>query len=1052
MFDPLVLQQTSSDQSSLQSLKKAISDNYCVDENRYVESLLSFLALDSQQQESLTQKTRMLVEQIRKNGNQAQGVEAFLQEYSLDTEEGIVLMCLAEALLRIPDTEVANQLIRDKIGGAAWDKHVGQSPSKLVNASTWGLMLTGRIIDNSDLASNFSGTLKKMLNRCGEPVIRSALNQAMKYMGKQFVLGRTIEEATQRAKSDHVKGYTHSFDMLGEAAFTQKDANRYYDAYFQAISTIGKLKVHKDTPSAPSISIKLSALHPRYEANQSERVMTELADKMIALIEHAKAQDVAMTIDAEEADRLEISLELFEFLFKHPCTNDWNALGLVVQAYSKRALPVLVWLNKLAQENRKPIPLRLVKGAYWDSEIKWAQEKGLPNYPVYTRKACTDVSYLACAKYLLSHPKTFYPQFATHNAQTVMSIFEMAGESRHFEFQKLHGMGEALYDEVLKHQKVACRIYAPVGQHKELLPYLVRRLLENGANTSFVHRLVDPNTPVMELAKHPATLLREVVSYQNPQIPLPTEIYGESRANSNGINLLINSQSQPFLKRVESFLDQQWHATGLINGQPITGDSQQRFSPNDTQKNIGSIINVSEAQVNDAINIASAAQHDWNAQGVHYRADCLRRAADLLETHKHELIAICCLEGGKTLEDGIDEVREAIDFCRYYANQAEQNFKVITLPGPTGELNELRLEGRGVFSCISPWNFPLAIFLGQVTAALVAGNTVLAKPAQQTPIIAWRAIQLLLEAGIPDNVLHFLPGKGSIVGRLITEDQRIAGVAFTGSTATAMHINQTLAARQAQIAPFIAETGGQNVMLADSTALPEQVVEDVIRSAFTSAGQRCSALRILYVQEEIADRVLSLLKGAMQELTLGEPHQLNTDIGPVIDEASRQELLAHIQNMESQGRLIARTPLPDTLAQRGYYIAPTALRIRSIHNLKQEFFGPILHVVTYEPIYLDEVINEINAYGYGLTFGVHTRNTQTAAFIDQNIKVGNVYINRNMIGATVGVQPFGGQGLSGTGPKAGGPHYLYRFATEHTRTNNTAAVGGNATLLSLGDQ
>jgi len=1053
MFNTENLLQGASEQQSLAQLKKAISDNYSIDEDACLEKLLQLAGENSAEIDEITRAAAELVQKVRSSSNAKEGVEAFLQQYSLSTKEGVILMCLAEALLRIPDAEVANNLIKDKIQAAEWEKHLGQSNSWLVNTSTWGLMLTGKFVGlGGEINGNPIKALKNVVGKAGEPVIRQAMNQAMKLMGRQFVLGRTITEAIKRGSKATANGYTHSFDMLGEAAYTASDAQRYLDAYCQGIKEIGSTPRAKGVP-APSISIKLSALHPRYEHSQHDRVMTEMFDSVVHLLRLARQLDVAITIDAEECDRLELSLDLFEKLYRSEVCEGWEGLGLVVQTYTKRALPVLCWLNKLAKECGRQIPLRLVKGAYWDSEIKWSQQGGHSGYPVFTRKSATDVSYLACARYILSTKGTFYPQFATHNAQTVVAIMRMAGNNRNFEFQRLHGMGEALYDLFLEQNPdVNCRIYAPVGQHKDLLPYLVRRLLENGANTSFVHKLVDEKTSIESLVRHPCETLRSFSQLSNDRIPTPPNLYGASRINSPGANLHVDSQLQPLLEQINQHLYRQWHAEPLIHGVKVSTEAKPAYCPYQTDLVIGSVKLAGAAETRKAIDIALPAAEKWNAIGAEARARCLEKFADLMVENQPELMAICSREGGKTLQDGIDEVREAVDFARYYAVQARKDFaEPIVLPGPTGESNEIYLQGRGVFACISPWNFPLAIFVGQVTAALAAGNAVIAKPAGQTPIIAWRAVQLMHQAGIPTEVLHFIPGSGREIGSVLTSDPRIGGIAFTGSTDTAVHINRALAARDnAPIVPLIAETGGQNAMIVDSSALPEQVVSDVIHSAFTSAGQRCSALRVMFVQEEVAPRMLEVLAGAMQELKLGAPHEVSTDIGPVIDQGSREELFGHIEQLKAAGRLIAQTPEQAGM-EKGYFLAPSAFRIESIDDLKQEWFGPVLHVIVYRAKQLDKVIDSINNYGYGLTLGIHSRNERTAEYIDAKVRVGNVYINRNMIGAVVGVQPFGGQGLSGTGPKAGGPRYLHRFATERTRTNNTAAIGGNTTLLSLGD-
>jgi RHH-type proline utilization regulon transcriptional repressor/proline dehydrogenase/delta 1-pyrroline-5-carboxylate dehydrogenase len=1042
---------------SLDEWQGLITQNYAVDESDYLNELLALAKPDKDTIDKITRQASDLVTAIRKDERSKDGVEAFLQQYSLSTKEGIILMCLAEALLRIPDARVANNLIRDKLTAADWEKHTGQSNSYLVNASTWGLMLTGKIVDtDKDGDGKPDSMIRGLIAKFGEPVIRQAMNQAMRIMGRQFVLGRNIKEALKRGSKSVEKGYTHSFDMLGEAAYTMPDAKRYFEAYSNAIAEIGAVKVQAGN-QAPSISIKLSALHPRYEEGQRDRILTEMVATVKKLVEQARELDVAVTIDAEEADRLELSLDVFEAIYDSAVCDGWEGFGMVVQAYSKRALPVLGWLNGLSQKHGRRIPLRLVKGAYWDQEVKWSQQGGYSSYPVFTRKCGTDVSYLACAKYLLKSQDAFYPQFATHNAQTVYSILDMADGNRDFEFQRLHGMGESLYDLILKqYPDLNCRIYAPVGNHKDLLPYLVRRLLENGANTSFVHQLVDENTAISELVEHPCETLESFETLHNDRIPLPPHIYedfGEMRINSSGVNLHIHSEIEPFMNQVKHFLDNQWHAKPIIDGQEYTNDEEQVICPYDHSHTVGTIHKATEEQALKALTVAHENFIAWDVTPVQQRAALLDKVADALEENKHELIALCSRDGGKSLQDGIDEVREAIDFCRYYAYNARNQFgHEIHLPGPTGESNDLYLQGRGVFACISPWNFPLAIFIGQVAAALVAGNTVIAKPADQTTLVAYRAVQIMHQAGIPASVLQFVPIRGSVLGKVILADNRIAGVAFTGSTTTAHTINRTLATRDAMLSPLIAETGGQNAMIVDSSALPEQVVEDVVHSAFTSAGQRCSALRVLYLQEDIADKIIEVLSGAMQELRLGNPTDLSTDVGPVIDMAAREELQGHIDELKAAGKLISETPMPEGLEGHGSFLSPVAFEIDHINDLEQEWFGPIVHIVRYKAKDLDKVIDQINDYGFGLTLGVHSRNESTAMYIDKRARVGNVYINRNMIGATVGVQPFGGQGLSGTGPKAGGPFYLYRFATEHTRTNNTAAIGGNATLLSLGDE
>jgi len=1033
-------------------LKSYISAMYCVDESSLLEALIPLARPTPGLLEKTTRESAELVRAVRERDDAMHMIDALLLEYSLDTREGVLLMCLAEALMRIPDSATADALIKDKLTIADWKQHLKQSKSLLVNASTWGLLLTGKVITlDAGIEDEPASVINRLVNRLSEPVVRQAMHQAMKIMGKQFVLGRTISEALTNSAKLREAGFAYSYDMLGEAALTARDAEHYCEAYSRAIKAIGNDVLPSYKSPRSTISIKLSALHPRYEQQQEQRVMSELGERMLVLIKLARELDVGITIDAEEADRLELSLNLFERLYRAEASRGWGDLGLVVQAYQKRALPVLCWLAALANEQGDLIPLRLVKGAYWDSEIKHAQQLGMESYPVFTRKEATDVSYLACARFLLSDQVRglLYPQFASHNAHTVASIISMATHDR-YEFQRLHGMGDALYHTVMERYARPVRIYAPVGSHKDLLPYLVRRLLENGANSSFVHRLIDRETPLELLTEHPVTQLCQYPSLANERIPLPPDIYCQGRINSRGTNINVADQWLPLQREVQAFFNHSWHAGPLINGERIEfGEVVRVRAPHDRVIHVGSLFQADEQTVEQAIAVAHGAFVGWNATPVVKRAIALERSADLLESHRAELIALCHLEAGKTIQDAIDEVREAVDFCRYYAQQARQLFgSTLTLDGPTGESNELYLQGRGVFACISPWNFPLAIFTGQVMAALVAGNSVIAKPAEQTSLIATRAVALFHQAGIPGSVLHLLPGEGSRIGPLLTADERISGVAFTGSTETARLINRTLAARDGPIATLVAETGGQNAMVVDSTALPEQVTKDVVSSAFTSAGQRCSALRVLFVQDDVAERMLELLKGAMAELKVGNPCELDTDVGPVIDEEARSVLQQHIAAMREQASLIAETPLPLN-AGAGCFVAPVAFELAHMDQLSSEHFGPVLHVIRFKTSRLDDVIAQINHSGYGLTLGIHSRNETTNRYIDARVRVGNVYINRNQIGAVVGVQPFGGLGLSGTGPKAGGPHYLLRFATERTRTTNTTAVGGNATLLSL---
>ncbi|EKF9173251.1 bifunctional proline dehydrogenase/L-glutamate gamma-semialdehyde dehydrogenase PutA [Vibrio cholerae] len=1017
----------------LDKLWSLISPLYMVDESQWLTQLLPLATPSDAEKASMAEKTTRLIEAIRSDKKAVQMIDALLLEYSLDTQEGILLMCLAEALMRIPDAETADAFIKDRLGVADWKSHLKNSDSVFVNASTWGLMLTGKVIGlaDGDTASPVQA-VNRLVNKLTEPVIRKAMHQAMKIMGHQFVLGRTIEEAQKNGRPMRDKGYTYSFDMLGEAALTSADAHKYFKDYLMAIEAVGRDKYGLETSPAPSVSIKLSALHPRYQVANADRVMTELYSTLIQLLERAKELDVAITIDAEEADRLELSLHLFEKLYRSDTLRGWGKFGLVVQAYSKRALPVLVWLTALAKEQGDLIPVRLVKGAYWDSEIKMSQQRGFTGYPVYTRKEATDVSYLACARFLLSESVrgNLFPQFASHNAQTVTAVAVMA-QHKDFEFQRLHGMGDALYHHAKAAYQQSVRIYAPVGSHKDLLPYLVRRLLENGANSSFVHRLVDSRCPVGALTQHPVDMLLAFETLNNRKIPLPTEIFAE-RKNSLGINIDIESEAKPFEAKIHAWLDKEWQAAPIIGGHSyyesmIKADhcAEPVTAPYDRRIQVGLVFHANLDHVSAAIDSAQQAFATWNALDASERASKLDALADLLELHMPELVALCHQEAGKTIHDSIDEVREAVDFCRYYAKQVDVlgEFSVESFDGSTRRVSR---QGRGVFVCISPWNFPLAIFLGQISAALVAGNTVIAKPAEQTSLIAYRAVELMQEAGFPAGTIQLLPGRGADIGSALTSHPAIAGVAFTGSTATAQRINQTLAQREAAPVPFIAETGGQNAMIVDSTALPEQVVRDVLRSAFASAGQRCSALRVLFVQQDIADRVITLIQGAMQELKVGVPHLHQTDVGPVIDEKAKQKLLAHIEHMSQTQKKIAQLTLGET-CQHGDFVAPTAFEIDDIAALSEEQFGPILHIVRFKARELAQIVDKINQTGFGLTMGIHSRNETTYRWIEKHARVGNCYINRDQVGAVVGVQPFGGQGLSGTGPKAGGPHYLYRF-------------------------
>ena len=1031
----------------------ALDRAWATDETSHVAYLLEQTNLDGQARERINQRALDLVRRVRERSRDAGAMEAFMREYDLSSEEGIVLMCLAEALLRIPDNETAEKLISDKLSEADWASHLGKSESLFVNASTWGLMLTGRLVRAGETrAWDLGSTLARLANKSGEPVVRLAIRQAMRIMGHQYVMGRTIKAALQRAHKKDNRRFRYSFDMLGEAALTAADAGRYRQAYEDAIRAIGQSSVDEDVFSAPSISVKLSALHPRYEHAKEQRVLDELAPVLLDLARLARSQGIALTVDAEEAERLMLSLRVFERVLVDPSLTGWDGLGLALQAYQKRAWAAIDWLADRALASGHRIPIRLVKGAYWDTEIKFAQVEGLPGYPVFTRKASTDLSYLACARKLLATPEQFYPQFATHNAHTIAAIAELAGSRRDYEYQRLHGMGKELYAEVLDNDQynAACRVYAPVGNHKDLLPYLVRRLLENGANTSFVNRIVDEKLPPEEVIADPIAQIEALETIPHPRIPRPIDLYGSNRRNSAGINFAHQQALTELGQSMNVFRDNEWKAAPLGRETRAQATAQVIVSPANASDQVGQASWTDPACVGSVVAAACTGQVEWERRGAVDRADILDQIADLLEENRAELMALCCREAGKTLKDGIAEVREAADFCRYYAAQARNHMAMpTTLTGPTGELNQISLHGRGVMVCISPWNFPLAIFVGQVVAALVTGNSVIAKPAEQTPLIAQRAVEMMHSAGVPDDVLFCLPGGGEL-GAALTRDPRIAGVVFTGSTATARAINRTLAERDGALATLIAETGGQNAMIVDSSALPEQVVRDVIQSAFLSAGQRCSALRILFVQEDIADHVLVMLAGAMQEIAIGDPGLLVTDVGPVIDDAQLKMLRQHAQRMDREARLVARAELPAGLPD-GHWFAPAAYEIDSIDQLDGEIFGPILHIVRFQARNLDRLIDQINATGYGLTLGVHSRIDRVQQHIAARVGVGNAYINRNMTGAVVGVQPFGGEGLSGTGPKAGGPHYLLRLCTERTLTVNTAAVGGNASLLALSE-
>ena len=1041
--------------SPISASRLALKNAKLEDENTAALKLLENYQINSRAQATINAKAFAVVKKSRSMTAERGTLDAFMQEFGLSNQEGVALMCLAEALLRIPDNQTQDKLIAEKFASGNWEEHRGQSENMFVNASVWALMLTGGVVKlDKKTYKNPAHWVKGMVGKMGEPVIREATNKAMKIMGQQFVFGRDMEEALKRKKKSAQDRQLFSFDMLGEGARTQDAADRYQELYLKSIEAVGedsKNSTDDEHWNKSAVSIKLSALHPRYDTTQHQRVIDELIPQVKKQALLAKSYNIGLTIDAEEADRLDISLDIFEALAKDPDLDNWQGLGLAVQAYQKRAIYVINWLENLSNETGRTFPVRLVKGAYWDTEIKHAQELGLSDYPVWTRKVSTDISYLTCAKKMLSAKRAFYCQFATHNAYTIAAISNMADDSDidRMEFQKLHGMGDLLYTAVETeiNKSIRVRTYAPVGRHEDLLPYLVRRLLENGANSSFVNRFMDEKTPIEEIIKDPFEALNSFKSKRHHGITKPIDLYSD-RKNSKGIDLRDSIIFDKLDQDIKAIPEQNYQAHSIVGNEKCGVQASKNTNPT-TGDTIGDNFYASDDDIETALKLASENQTTWNDIGGEKRAEVLNNVADLLEENIELFLNILTKEAGKTLEDGISEVREAADFCRFYAKEARNKFGAPqVLEGPTGERNELSLHGRGVFFCIAPWNFPLAIFTGQVAAALAAGNAVIAKPAEQTPYVAMKAVELFLKAGVPANVLHFIMGKGSKLGAKITPDQRISGVSLTGSTATAKTINKTLADKDGPINRFIAETGGQNAMIVDSSALPEQVSDDVMRSAFGSAGQRCSALRVLFVQDSIADTVIDMLKGAIAELKLGDPALLNTDVGPVIDTGERKGLQKHISRMEKEATFIAKAKLP-TGFDNGSFLAPHIYEIPSLSMLEDEEFGPILHIVRFSADNLDQVMGDIVNTGYGLTFGVHSRIEGRWQELFKKHKVGNTYVNRNMIGAVVGVQPFGGEGLSGTGPKAGGPHYLYGFACERVMSVNTAAIGGNTDLFQL---
>ena len=988
---------------------------YAPDDRIIAARLLPSAGLSAAQDERIDRTAAPLIEAIRNNDDPLGGVEDMLREFALSTKEGLALMVLAEALLRVPDARTADRFIEDRLGQADFVHHEVRSSAFLVNASAWALGMSARVIQPGETPQ---GTLGRLAKRLGVPAVRAATRQAMRLMGSHFVLGETIEAALQRTQPGTATAPRYSFDMLGEGARSAADAMRYFNSYASAIEAIGRGAGHRPLPDRPGISVKLSALHPRYEAVSHRRVMAELVPRLIDLARLAKAHDLNFTVDAEEADRLELSLDVIAAALGDASLAGWDGFGLAIQAYQKRAGDVIDYVDSLARTLNRRMMVRLVKGAYWDTEIKRAQERGLDDYPVFTRKAMTDLNYVACARQLLTLRPRIFPQFATHNALTVATVLELAGGEAGFEFQRLHGMGDALYAQLSQDRPgLAYRTYAPVGSHRDLLAYLVRRLLENGANSSFVALAADKSIPVATLLRRPADVIGTPENARHPDIALPRNLYWPNRMNSRGIE----------------FGDR-------------AGLAQLVAAAADSHTHPERALDVSSQHVPRIVAAACHGFKAWSRTTADRRADALERAAAMLEQRRARFIALLQSEAGKTLDDALSEVREAADFCRYYAAEGRKLFGADeAMPGPTGESNVLRWRGRGAFVAISPWNFPLAIFVGQVAAALMAGNSVVAKPAEQTPRIAAEAIRLLHEAGVPASALHLAHGDGGIGAALVAHPD-IAGVVFTGSMAVARSINRALAAKDGPIVPLIAETGGINAMIVDATALPEQVADDVVTSAFRSAGQRCSALRLLYLQEDVADRMIEIIAGATRELKLGDVGDVSVQIGPVIDAEAKQRLDAHIARMRTEAKVHFAGVAPD-----GNFVAPHIFELSSAEQLTEEVFGPILHVVRYPADGLAAVLQSIERTGYGLTLGIHSRIDDTVEHVIDRLKTGNVYVNRNMIGAVVGVQPFGGHGLSGTGPKAGGPHYLARFATEQTVTINTAAAGGNASLLSGGE-
>jgi RHH-type proline utilization regulon transcriptional repressor/proline dehydrogenase/delta 1-pyrroline-5-carboxylate dehydrogenase len=1022
---------------------------YAPDDSAMAAQLLREAQLAPEQEARIDVTAGRLIEAVRMDTGAFGGVDDFLREFALSTREGVALMVLAEALLRVPDAATADKFIEDRLGQGDFARHDVKSHALLVNASAWALGFSSRLIVPGDTPFGVVGQLAK---RIGGPALRLATRQAMRIMGNHFVLGETIEAALSHARHGPEAAARYSFDMLGEGARTAADAKRYFEAYAHAIATVGRAANRASLPRSPGISVKLSALHPRFEAVSRTRVMREVVPLVLELARQAQKFDLSLTVDAEEADRLELSLDVISATLADPSLAGWDGFGLAVQAYQKRAGAVIDYIDQLARAWNRRVMVRLVKGAYWDTEIKRGQERGLDDYPVFTRKAMTDLNYTACVRQLLALRCRLFPQFATHNALSVATVLELADDagratssagSVDYEFQRLHGMGEALYARLLTDRpELACRIYAPVGNHRDLLAYLVRRLLENGANSSFVAQAADASVAAAVLLRRPHEIIGSPDHARHSKVPLPRDLLQPQRRNSRGVEFGDGRAFDVLISQVEA-KNTPVVAVPLIDGQDTPGAGRQVHSPIDATMVIGQVAEATPEMVGSAVATANAGFAAWSSRPAQERAVVLERAADLLEQRRAAFISTLQREGGKTLDDAVSELREAVDFCRYYAAEGRRLFShAQALPGPTGESNTLALRGRGVFVAISPWNFPLAIFLGQITAALMAGNTVIAKPAEQTPLMAYQAVKLLFEAGVPSSALQLLLGNGDIGAALVAQND-IAGVVFTGSTEVARSINRALAAKDGPIVPLIAETGGINAMIVDATALPEQVTDDVLTSAFRSAGQRCSALRLLLLQEDVADRMIEMISGAAHELAVGNPRDPANQIGPVIDAEAKHRLEMHIARMMKTARVHYAGSAPGG----GYFVAPHIFELETVEELHAEVFGPILHVVRYAADHLNDVVQAIARSGYGLTLGIHSRIDESAEGIINRVQVGNIYINRNMIGAVVGVQPFGGHGLSGTGPKAGGPHYLPRFAVEQTVTVNTAAAGGNAALL-----